>query len=118
MTITRAEILRRAHAVPLRSDEYSQARLDGDGANASYRPDCSGWVSYCWGCPTSGPGTWGGYSTSTFVTTDWAPGVKGIMYEIPRGELLRRHAAGDHVCRGHMSRNHARRRAKRRKRGN
>jgi hypothetical protein len=85
--ITRDEILARAHAVPLRSDEYSQNRLDGDGANAKYRPDCSGWVSYCWGVPTSGPGTWGGYSTATFITTDYAPGVHGIMYEIPRGEL-------------------------------
>ena len=87
MTITRDEILARARAVPLRSDEYSQQRLDGDGANAGYRPDCSGWVSYCWGAPTSGPGTWGGYSTATFVTTTWAPGVAGIMYEIPRNEL-------------------------------
>jgi hypothetical protein len=78
--ITRDEILRRARAVPQRSDEYSQARLDGDGDNATYRPDCSGWVSYCWGCPTSGPGTWGGYTTATLVTL-------GIMHEIPRSEL-------------------------------
>lgn len=78
--ITRDEILRRARAVPLRSDWYSQSRLDGDGANAQYRPDCSGWVSYCWGLPTSGAGTWGGYNTSTLVTL-------GIMYEIPRSEL-------------------------------
>lgn len=80
MTITRAEILARSKAVPLRSDQYSQARLDGDGANAHYRPDCSGWVSYCWDAPTSGPGSWGGYSTSTFVT-------ENVMYEIPRSEL-------------------------------
>lgn len=85
--ITREEILRRARAVPLRSDDYSQARLDGDGTNAAYRPDCSGWVSYCWACPTSGPGTWGGYSTSTFVTM-------GIMREIPRSELLPGDAIG------------------------
>lgn len=78
--ITRDEILRRARAVPQQSDDYSQARLDGDGANAAYRPDCSGWVSYCWACPTSGPGTWGGYSTSTFIT-------QGVMVEIPRSEL-------------------------------
>lgn len=85
--ITRDEILRRARAVPQRSDPYSQRTLDPDGANAGYRPDCSGWVSYCWRCPTSGPGTWGGYSTSTLVTIDWAPGVPGIMYAIPRSEL-------------------------------
>jgi len=85
--ITRDAILRRARAVQQRSDDYSQSAIDGDGANAGYRPDCSGWVSYCWGCPTNGPGTWGGYSTATFITTAWAPGVPGIMYEIPRSEL-------------------------------
>lgn len=85
--ITRAEILRRARAVPQRSDAYSQSTIDGDGGNAGYRPDCSGWVSYCWGVPKKGPGTWGGYSTSTFVVTPWAPGVVGIMYEIPRASL-------------------------------
>lgn len=85
--INRDEIIRRARAVPQRSDPYSQTTIDPDGANAGYREDCSGWVSYCWGCPKSAPGSWGGYSTSTFVTTDWAPGVKGIMYEIPRSQL-------------------------------
>lgn len=85
--ITREEILRRARAVPQKSDDYSQSRLDGDGPNAGYRPDCSGFVSYCWGCPTAGPGTWGGYSTASFVTVAFAPGKPGIMYEIPRSEL-------------------------------
>lgn len=85
--ITRDEILARARAVPQRSDPYSQSTIDPDGGNAGYRPDCSGWVSYCWACPKSGPGTWGGYSTATFITTAWAPGVPGIMYEIPRSQL-------------------------------
>lgn len=85
--IARAEILRRAHAVPLESDPYSQAVIDDTGANSGYRRDCSGWVSYCWACPRSGPGTWGGYSTGTFITTAFAPGVPGIMYEIPRAAL-------------------------------
>lgn len=85
--ITRDEILRRARAVPQRSDSYSQSRLDNDGPNAGYRPDCSGFVSYCWNCPKSGPGTWGGYSTASFVTVQYAPGQPGIMYPIPRSEL-------------------------------
>jgi len=85
--ITRDEILRRARAVPQRSDPYNQSTVDPDGPNAGYRPDCSGWVSYCWGCPRSGPGTWGGYSTATFVTAVWAAGVTGIMVPILRADL-------------------------------
>lgn len=92
--ITSDTIVRRAFAVPQRSDPYSQSTIDPDDANAGYRPDCSGWVSYCWACPKSGPGTWGGYSTATFITTEWAPGVPGIMYEIPRSELQSGDAIG------------------------
>lgn len=89
----RDEILRRAHAVPVESDPYSQRVIDDTGANTGYRRDCSGWVSYCWHCPTSGPGSWGGYSTATFITTPWSDGSAGIMYEIPRDQLQ----AGDAI---------------------
>lgn len=80
MGIFRTETMRRAHAVTLGSDWYSQDTIDNTGANTGYRRDCSGWVSYCWRCATSGPGTWGGYSTATFIT-------QGIMFEIPWDQL-------------------------------
>lgn len=80
MAITRDEILRRARAVPLGSISYSQGGTNASGPAKGYRRDCSGFVSYCWACPTSGPGSWGGYSTATFVIYD-------VMYEIPRAQL-------------------------------
>lgn len=80
MAITRDEILRRARAVPLGSISYSQSAVATSGPTTGYRRDCSGFVSYCWKCPISGPGTWGGYSTATFVIHD-------VMYEIPRSQL-------------------------------
>lgn len=79
-TIARDTILTRARAVPLGSVSYSQAAYNTSGPAKGYRRDCSGFVSYCWGLPTSGAGTWGGYSTATFVT-------HGIIVPIPRAEL-------------------------------
>lgn len=80
MAITRDEILRRARAVPLGSIPYSQGGTNASGPAKGYRRDCSGFVSYCWALPTSGPGSWGGYSTATFVT-------QGLIVPIPRAEL-------------------------------
>lgn len=75
MTITRAQILANS-LLYFGQIQYSQSKLWSDG----YRQDCSGYVSRCWGAAKSGPGTWGGYSTTTFVT-------HGIMVEIPWSEL-------------------------------
>jgi hypothetical protein len=76
MPTTRAQILTRAHAIPLGVIPYSQAKTN---TYTKRRSDCSGWVSYCWGTPTAGPGTYlGAYSTGTFYTQgliqrlDWA----------------------------------------------
>lgn len=85
MSVTRSEALRRAESVwPYEGVPYSQQKLhEPDG----YRQDCSGFVSMCWKLATSGPDTWGGYSTVTLVTS-------GLMKEIPVDQLQPGDAVG------------------------
>lgn len=76
MSITRDEIERRSTGWGFGRLTYSQSTLHPSG----YRPDCSGYISMCWGTAKSGPGAWGGYSTVTLVS-------EGIMREIPWDDL-------------------------------
>lgn len=66
------------HGVP-----YSQNRR----WESLYRQDCSGFVSGLWGVPTDGPGSWGGYSTVTFVS-------QGIIVPIHASDLKMADAIG------------------------
>lgn len=75
MAITRSQILHYS-SLYMGQISYSQSGLWSDG----YRRDCSGYLSRCWQTAKSGSGTWGGYSTVTFVT-------EGIIVEIPWAEL-------------------------------
>jgi peptidoglycan hydrolase-like protein with peptidoglycan-binding domain len=69
VSITRAEVLRRAHSVwPEGKVPYSQSRIHlPDG----YRQDCSGFVCMSWGVPLNAPGSWGGLNTVNLVTDGW-----------------------------------------------
>lgn len=85
MTITRADVLRRARTIWRQgSVPYSMDRLHSpDG----YRQDCSGYVCMAWGIPLNAPGSWGGLNTVTLVSGGW-------MREIPVDSLQPGDAVG------------------------
>lgn len=74
----RSESYARTAEWPYAGVPYSMDNLWSDG----YRQDCSGFVSMLWGLPTSAPGSWGGFSTVTFIT-------ENVMYEISPSMLKR-----------------------------
>lgn len=47
---------------------YSQNMIHGA---TGYRQDCSGFLSMCWGIPLNAPGSWGGLSTVTLLTSGY-----------------------------------------------
>ena len=64
--VSRASCLNRVAAIPLQSYEYSQARVE---PSTNKRADCTGWVSYVWATPDTGPGIYlHAYNTASFVT--------------------------------------------------
>lgn len=70
MTITRSDVLRRAHTVwPMGQVPYSQ---DAIHTPDGYRQDCSGYVSAAWQIPPDGPGCWGGFNTVTMLSDGYA----------------------------------------------
>lgn len=86
MTITRAEVMRRATSLwgGLGQTPYSQ-----DVIKDGYRTDCSGYVSGCWGLTADvGHDFWGGLNTVTLVSS-------GIMGEIDPNDLLPGDACGN-----------------------
>jgi hypothetical protein len=78
ITITRDEIMALEDAVPLGVILYSQTSIN---PFTKRRSDCSGFASYCWRLPTSGPGTYlGAFNTASLVT-------EHQMVEIPFADL-------------------------------
>lgn len=85
MTISRAEVLRRAMLWPAGTVPYEQGEIWDDG----YRQDCSGYVSMCWAIPPAENHGWGGQSTVSLVSA-------GYMTEIGVNDLQPGDAIG--IC--------------------
>lgn len=84
ISISRQDVLWRSeHGWPKNGVRYNQGATYSDGSGEfidGYRADCSGFVSMCGAMPTSGSGSWGGYSTTTFLSEE-------AIYEITWGEV-------------------------------
>jgi hypothetical protein len=104
--VTRRSCLDRIAAIPLESFAYSQTRIE---PSTDKRADCTGWVSYVWDTPDSGPGIYlHAYNTASFYTQhvitriNWADLLPGDMigYCSPTSPGNGGHAAiwmgGDH----------------------
>jgi len=64
--VTRRSCLDRVGAIPPQSFQYSQTRVE---PATDRRADCTGWVSYVWGTPYTGPGIYlHAYNTASFYT--------------------------------------------------
>ncbi len=77
-TIARDECVALLHSVELYSILYGQNYI---AAATDRRADCSGWQSYGWGLPKTGPGT---YLNAFTTQSMWE---QGVIREIPRADL-------------------------------
>lgn len=72
--VTRQSCLDRIGAIALQSYQYSQTRIE---ASTDKRADCTGWVSYVWDTPDSGPGIYlHAYNTASFFTQHVITGIR------------------------------------------